>query len=169
MDRLIDVDKEEWKAIPGYEDCYEISSEGRIKSKMRYVKSGKGLRRAPSQLIGLTVHPDSGHMRAQLSKEGKHHTFLVYNLVMEVHGNQVKPRGYKICHKDEDKTNNSLVNLSWVPDSFRGETHQKSTLNNLDVDEIRALRQSGMTVDQIATKMQISKAQVSKIANYKSR
>jgi DNA-binding transcriptional regulator YiaG len=172
MARLIDLDNEKWIPIPKYEELYEVSSEGRVKSKMRYVNAGKGLRRVGEKLMTQTVHPDSGHMRVQLSRLGKPNTFLVYKLVMEAYGGGSRPPRFSIAHKDGDKTNNALSNLSWKErdDGFRsGCAHQHAALNGNDVEEVRALRQSGMTVDQIATKMQISKAQVSKIANYKSR
>ena len=168
MARLIDLDKEVWKPIPGFEE-YQVSSEGRVKSVMRYARSGKGLRRVPEKLMTLSLHPESGHWRVQLSKQGKTKTFVVYKLVMEIHKQEEKPEGSHIAHLDGDTGNNSMANLAWQAKGSAGVTHQKASLNENDVEEIRSLRQSGMSVDQIATKMQISKAQVSKIANRKSR
>jgi hypothetical protein len=170
MARLKRLENEQWVGISGYEEFYEISDQGRVKSRFRYARSGAGMRRVPEKLMTQTVHPQTGHCRVQLSKKGKIKTMIVYKLVMEAYG-KPKPDGYDIKHKDGNRQNNALSNLEWtiVHGSNSGEKHSKATLNDQDIEEIRAMRQAGIPVDQIATKMQISKSQVSKVASRKSR
>ncbi len=59
---------EEWRAVPGYEDLYEVSSFGRIKSLQRTVTRGNGrpytvkeriLKGSPSNGMKFSLH-DSG-------------------------------------------------------------------------------------------------------------
>ena len=164
------MEKEEWESLPGYDGIYVISNLGRIKSCMRYARSGAGMRRVPERIMTQTVHPQTGHCRVQVSKRGKTKTLVVYKMVMEAFGDS-GPQDHEIRHIDGNRQNNSFGNLAWVPieSPNSGELHANATLNNVDVEEIRKLREGGMAVEQIADKMQISKAQVSKIASGNSR
>ena len=118
-----------------------------------------------------TEHPQTGHMRVQLSKRGKIKTFVVYRLVLEVLGEKPKPDGHDIKHLDGKRSNNLLGNLEWVlaKKTNAGVNHRKATLNEEDIQEIKMLVTADVPYDQIAAKMQVSKGYVSKIASGKSR
>lgn len=100
---------EQWKSVIDFEDFYEISNYGRLKSKDRYTSNGRHVK---SKIKKLTPDKD-GYYIVTLSKNGKHKTFRVSRLVglHFVSGFKV---GYQINHIDEIKTNNRVENLEWV-------------------------------------------------------
>ena len=101
---------EEWRPIQGYEELYEVSSEGRIRSLSRIVKCRNGVRFHK----GRVLKPEkvrSGYLQVCLNKDGKQKLFSVHLLVWESF-NGKSPEGMEINHIDEDKSNNSLENLN---------------------------------------------------------
>jgi hypothetical protein len=91
----------EWKPIPNYENLYEISSLGEIKSL--YNKQSKILK----QGIG-----SKGYKNITLCKNGKQTTFNVHRLVALVF--LPNPNNLPcVNHKDENKLNNDASNLEW--------------------------------------------------------
>lgn len=50
-----------------------------------------------------------------------------------------------------------------------GERHQSAKLLDIDVERIRQMSEAGMSIRQIADKMDISKSQVGRIVRYESR
>lgn len=95
---------ETWRPIKGYENNYEISNFGRIKSICREGTAG-GLRK-------LTENKD-GYYQIMLCKEGDQRSFLVHRLVFEAFNGNI-PEGLEINHIDENKKNNSICNLEVV-------------------------------------------------------
>ena len=107
---------EEWKAIQGYENLYEISNFGRIRSldKVGFQKHWQG---GVSRYLfkGQLLKPSkgsNGYMRISLKKDGKLKTFSIHRLV-GIHFLE-KPDGKDyINHLDADVTNNHVSNLEW--------------------------------------------------------
>lgn len=96
-----------WKNIQGYENLYQISSNGRVKSlgngnsnnsKERILKQGKN---------------KYGYCVVKLCNEGKLKSFLVHRLVAQAFIPNVdnKPQ---IDHINTDRTDNRVENLRWV-------------------------------------------------------
>ena len=50
-----------------------------------------------------------------------------------------------------------------------GERHQSAKLLDADVERIRQMSEAGMSIREIARKMDISKSQVGRIVRYESR
>lgn len=95
---------EEWKAIEGFEELYEISNIGNVKS-LNYNGTGK-------ERIMKQGNNGNGYLRVCLSKNGKIKKFLVHRLVAQAF--LPNPKNYKeINHKDENKLNNCVSNLEW--------------------------------------------------------
>ena len=162
---------EVWEPIPGYEEFYEVSNKGRIKSKTRYVNKDHGQRCVNQKILKTNTHPSTGHIRVQLSKNHTIKTVVVYKLVLECVGKLARPDGYDVRHIDGNRQNNCLSNLEWVPaqPANRGIRNKNATISDADVIEMRRLAEAGLTVHQIATKMQVSKAQTSKIIAHRTR
>ena len=115
--------KEEiWKDIPGYEDLYQVSTFGRVRSKDRiveldwtnnkhvsmnyfsYIKKGKIMKLRRNVFGYVTVH---------LTKDKKQKGYFVHRLVMLAHSPQHEEDKTLINHKDENKANNNIDNLEW--------------------------------------------------------
>lgn len=98
---------EVWLPIAGYEDCYEVSSLGRIRSVTRIDPLGR-LREGRD----LKFKNTRGYLRVNLSLAGIQTTHAVHRLVAQtfIPNPDDKPQ---INHKDADKANNVVSNLEW--------------------------------------------------------
>lgn len=105
---------EEWKPVVGFEDSYEVSSFGSIRSIERIVEraSGQGDLLKKSQPIKQYVTP-KGYLRLQLSQQGKQKNLMGHRIVAEafIENPDQKPQ---INHKDGNKKNNCVANLEWA-------------------------------------------------------
>ena len=107
---------EEWRDVAGYEDLYQVSSEGRVKSLERKLPHWRGGEQIKKERILKPDVSQDGYLRVGLYAGGKRKRFRVHRLVCEAfHEN---PDG-KPCvnHIDENKTNNCASNLEWCTSS----------------------------------------------------
>lgn len=88
--------QEIWKDIKGYENLYQVSNLGRVKSKRKILKAING-----------------EYLKVGLSKNGKQNTLYIHRLVAKtfISNFENKPQ---VNHKDENKHNNCVENLEWV-------------------------------------------------------
>lgn len=112
------MEKEIWKNIPGYENHYQVSNLGRVKSikfnKERILKYSKDR---------------GGYFQVVFSKNGQEKAFKIHKLVSIAFHNHT-PCGMELVinHIDLDKTNNSAYNLEIVTQRQNGnKKHLKST------------------------------------------
>lgn len=99
--------------IKGYEDYYEISNFGNVRSKERNViyKDGRIYKYREHQ-IAKNVK-DNGYLFVQLYKNNSVKRFYIHRLVAEhfIQNKECKPQ---VNHIDENKQNNNVSNLEWV-------------------------------------------------------
>lgn len=88
---------ESWKPVPDYEDRYEVSNLGRVRSRRGVRKLGKNT---------------NGYAHVHLSGGGRSEMVKVHRLVARVFVPGEEP-GLDVCHIDGDKLNNSAANLRW--------------------------------------------------------
>lgn len=93
------MEDEKWKYVSGYDNLYQVSSLGRVKS----CRTG----------IILKPFDNKGYWRVGLSLNSKQTKFLVHRLVAKefIPNPENKPQ---INHKDLNKRNNHFSNLEWV-------------------------------------------------------
>jgi len=112
---------EKWKPIKGFEGCYEVSDEGRVRSIDRIVtfKDGRTNRRKG---IVLTIHINTkrwNYRYANLSRKGKEFPFYVHRLVA-LHFVSNPGNKPQVNHEDGDKGNNRWKNFKWVTPKENG-------------------------------------------------
>ena len=99
-------ENEIWKAIPGYEGCYEVSSEGRVKSLSR-----KG-RKTPRI---LKTSMSNRYKKVQLSRGCKVETWRVSMLIATAFlGHKSNGHTTVVDHIDNDPLNDSLSNIQLI-------------------------------------------------------
>lgn len=103
--------KEIWKPIKDFEELYEVSNLGRVRSLRRNIIMKSRIR-------------DDGYVACVLSNGGKVQGKLVHRLVAEafIPNHENKP---EVNHIDGNKQNNNVKNLQWVTPS----ENQKHSIN----------------------------------------
>lgn len=102
-----EVDEEEWRDVVGFEDSYQVSNLGRVRSKQRKLHTGKT---CASQLLACK---GADYQVVQLWRNNKGHNKLVHRLVAEAF--LLNPDNLpEVNHKDNNPKNNNVQNLEWV-------------------------------------------------------
>jgi len=177
------MEKEIWKPIEGFENIYEISNHGRVKSLDRYVGTGiKGNSKVLRK--GKILKPSincTGYLCVGLCDKSTNRkiTALVHRLVA---GRYVENSESKqiINHKDFNKQNNYFENLEWctTQENVRysvkhgrypsGENNHNSKLSWEEVNQIREMRRNGLTLRKIGLIFNIADMTVLGIVKYKA-
>lgn len=109
--------EEIWKSIPGYENHYEASSIGRIRSQRRVVfdiKDGKQRKRVfKERILSPNISAKHGRPSVMLSIQGKTKRILIARLVcLAFHGLPLQNKT-NVLHYDDNGSNNVPENLRW--------------------------------------------------------
>lgn len=165
-----------WKSIPGYEDIYEASSLGRVRSLARTLSDG---RKWKARIL-KQVHHGQGYLLCVLSKDGKTSLYLTHRLIMMAFDGPISD-GYNVHHNNNDRTDNRLENLSCLPTGIHnglhytsrkpccGENIGVSKLTERDVIAIRAAYATGKFFHrELAKLFGVHKSHISRIINRKS-
>ena len=105
--------EEIWKDIKGFEDKYQVSNLGRIKSLERKNSRGNQIREKILKLI----YDKDGYLLVNLYKNSKKKTYKVHRLVALAH--IPNPNNYpQVNHKDENPSNNHISNLEWCTNKY---------------------------------------------------
>jgi hypothetical protein len=168
---------EQWRPVVSYENNYEVSNLGRVKSVGRVGRPGRrGIMKAfPSR---------TGYQRVSLVLNGKIKSTYVHALVCEAFIGP-RPKGHEVDHIDGDKRNNVLLNLRYISHRDNicgmiarlkeegrilqahqaGEDHPRAKLKTDQVIEIRQLHQEGkLHLPQIGQMFGVRPETVGKIA-----
>lgn len=174
------ADREEWIDVPGWEEFYQVSSLGRVRSMDRVVtqKSRWGIqnRTMRGKLLKLNSCTNQ-YLFVTLSRPGKKpKAHLVHRLVaFAFHGHP--PLGYEVCHTNGIKTDNRSVNLRWDSrslnhkDKLRHGTDSRGENNSmckLNVQKILEIRASTLTLKELSKRYEVTEGTLSGIRNFKS-
>lgn len=107
--------KEVWKAIKGFENYYEISNKGNVRSLDRLLITKNGqIRFYKGKLLKLTPKGERKYFAIKLCGGFKKHRYVdVHKLVAEhfISNPEALPI---VNHLDENKNNNWVENLEWT-------------------------------------------------------
>lgn len=103
--------KEIWKDVVGWEDSYQVSNMGNIKSKPRSKYENLGKRIYGNNILNpFTYH--TGYLAVNLKHGNKRKAMPIHRLVLlSFVGNP--PEGYHACHNNGIRADNRLCNLRW--------------------------------------------------------
>lgn len=119
----MNIDKEEWRDIKGYEGHYQISNLGRVKSLYFKNRQGKIFR----EKILKQNFDNMGYLFVGLSNNGTLKTTKIHRLVAETFIDN--PNNYKtINHINGVKTDNRVENLEWCTQKYNVQQAYKNGL-----------------------------------------
>lgn len=106
---------ETWKDVPGWEDIYQVSNKGRVRSLDRFIFSSKwkhGFQHQTGKILKPGTHKKSGHQIIIFTKPGTKKSLWVHSLVAQAFIGP-RPDGLQVCHNDGNPKNNHVENLRY--------------------------------------------------------
>lgn len=105
------IPDEQWVSAIGYDNFYEVSDYGRVRSIDRVVNTGHGAKRHIKGRILKLLLTNHGYQVINLSANSVTQQKTVHRLVLE---SFTGPHGeLYVRHKDGNSANNKLSNLEW--------------------------------------------------------
>ena len=122
--------EEVWKPVVGYEDFYEVSNMGGVRSLDRTMLRDNRHGKQPTKIKGRTMKQGlrSGYPYVNLCVDNKRKKRTVHSLVADAFLSWTGVG--EINHKDGVKINNHVNNLEWCT---RSENHRHALANGLFV------------------------------------
>ena len=152
---------EQWKNVVGFEDLYEVSNYGNVRS----LKSGK--------LKKLTFSKKENRPYLGLWKNNKVKICKPHRLVLEAFIGEC-PKGMEGCHNDGNTLNNHIDNLRWdTPKNNHADKVKHGTTNRgercgtakLTLVQVNAIRKDNRLQRIIAEEYSVRQSLISRIKN----
>ena len=161
-----------WKAIPGYEGFYSVSSLGRVRAEKRQVE-GKlsSVRTLPQKLMIPTNN--GGYLQVCLSRNKSQLCRKVHVLVMLAFVGE-RPDGLEVAHKNGIRHDNRLENLRYdtkfgnCQDKKLHGTQPRGTQirrSKLTEEQVKAIRLDGRSSRKIGLEYGVHHQSISSIKN----
>lgn len=171
--------EEIWRPIVGFEEMYDVSNLGRVRSLFRYLtyknRFGTFTTRPIKAKFFKCTPCNIGYPRVRLNKDGILTEIHVHRLVASAFIDNPNKFTY-VNHLDENKKNNIVTNLEWCTQSRnaihtydlhedrRGEFHFHSKLTEKTVKEIRNYFYNNQITmidcDQLAIKYNVTRVTI---------
>jgi len=157
---------EQWRAVPGWDGFYEVSSHGRVRSLDRYVTHKASAYRPEQQhfkrgrILKATLD-GFGYPGVHLYRPGEVEAVRVHALVASAFIGP-RPEGYTVAHNDGNPANAWASNLRYATftENFAdkvkhgtrtgGERHNRAKLSQAQVDEMKRLFAAGKSRKELA-------------------
>ena len=130
------MENEVWKDIIGYENYYQISNLGRVKSLKRIIIRTDNKPYLQKETILKIAHNRKGYCHVHLTKNFISKTKSVHRLVAEafIPNLENKPQ---VNHIDGNKENNNVNNLEWCDNLYNMQHSIKIGLRNNAREKIK--------------------------------
>lgn len=168
---------EVWKKIEGYEDIYEISNYGRIKSLSRLVNNHSGFKKLLKEKYLKNHISKTGYFVVDLKNNNVRKTFKVHRLIAIHFIEKVIDKNY-INHIDGNKLNNEISNLEWCTIKENNYHAKKIGLKNdcgvnnskskLKIEDVFYIRNSNLKLKELALMFNMCESGISKIKLFKT-
>jgi hypothetical protein len=143
---------EEWRPIPDFENCGEVSNLGRIRSRLGVIRK--------------TVVGNNGYIRVGVRKvDGKNTNCVTAHRLVAKAFCEGYADGLTVNHIDGNKTNNRADNLEWVSHKnnirhayrlgLRKSNHRKPKIPHEDRDFLLQEIASGKTYYELAARYNV--------------
>lgn len=166
--------KEVWKTIDDFPN-YEVSNYGRVRSLLHFDSMG---RLKGGKVLKPALDGKGNYLHVNLYANGKPHYVNVHRLVAIAFVEN--PNSYKeVNHEDENKTNNSALNLEWCTRKYNnnygsridGSSGVKNPMNKIRPSVVRFIKENHknlggkMRNKELAEMFDISETHVCAIAH----
>ena len=172
---------ERWLPVVGFEDYYEVSDLGLVKSLARVRPYRDGYRRVPAKMLSLI--PDNtkrpSYVRVGLYLDGTTTWVRVHTLVLEAFKGP-RPAGQQARHLNGIRDDNRPANLEWgtvrenCDDQLRHGTRPRgmaragAKLRDADIPLIRAANAAGTSQNALARQYSVTLVAIQQVLNGKT-
>lgn len=159
---------EEWRAPPGLDGIYEVSTLGRLRRLL--LRQGTGVVKLDAPVI-VKPKPRGKYLGVTLCRDGWKKQFYIHDLVLLTFVGPAPP-GHEGAHDDGVRTHNALSNLAWKTrsqnhmDKWRhgtmehGEGHRNAKLT---VAEVLAIRSCATSSALLAERFDVSSSLIRQV------
>lgn len=172
---------EEWRDIAGYEDMYQVSSLGNIRSVSRTImRKDNRIYFCKGKVLAFFTGTTTPYLEVQLSKENCPSKYLVHRVVA-----QAFLKNYssilEVNHKNGNTYDNRVCNLEMVTHlenihhaiksgltCQKGGNSVRALLSNEQAEYVRMLVLCGAKQNKIAQRLGVSKQTINNIVHYKT-
>jgi len=151
-----------WKDVVGYENYYEVSNEGRVRSLDRGVRSCCNSVAIKRGVILKETRRTDGYLCVNLSKKGKSRVTEIQRIVAMAF---LENPDHLPCvnHKDEDRANNNVENLEWCTYKYnndygaRKEKDRAARINGKMSIPVRQYSKGGVLIGQYPSMAEVKR------------
>lgn len=152
---------EQWRDVIGFEDLYEVSNHGNVRSK------------TTQKIKKQTINKNDTRPYLGLHKNGKCTIMRPHKLVLEAFVGK-RPAGMECCHNDGNPFNNHIGNLRWdTPKNNHADKIRHGTTNRgeqcgtakLTLEQVRKIRIDNRLQKVIAQEYGVLQNTISRIKN----